>query len=114
MVEENPPTLQVVYATPERQQIVEVRHRIGMTAADAVSESGLLKAVPEIAARPLVLGIFGVEVGMEHAVNPGDRVEICRPLKIDPRDMRRAFAARGQVMGGGRNSAPRVKSAAGE
>ena len=31
---------------------------------------------------------------------PGDRVEICRPLVADPREMRREFVGDGKVMGG--------------
>jgi hypothetical protein len=30
----------------------------------------------------------------------GDRVEICRPLRADPRQMRRDLVAEGRVMGG--------------
>jgi hypothetical protein len=103
--------VQVVYALPDDQRIVDVEYRAGLTAAEAVAASGLRDAFPEISARPLVLGVFGTQVEHDHGLRPGDRVEICRPLETDPRQMRREYAASGKVMGGGREPAS-VSSAA--
>jgi putative ubiquitin-RnfH superfamily antitoxin RatB of RatAB toxin-antitoxin module len=47
-----------------------------------------------------VLGVWGVEVEREFALKPGDRVEISRPLTVDPRVMRRELLDDGRVMGG--------------
>lgn len=99
MDEDTRHAVRVVYATLDRQQIVEIDYRPGITAGQAVSASGLAEAAPEIAAQPLVLGIFGARVDPDRPLKPGDRVEICRPLKADPRDLRRAVAASGGVMG---------------
>lgn len=94
----------VVYATPSEQPIVELELEPGMTALEAVQRSGLLERYPEIGARPLVLGIYGQAVPPDRALAPGDRVEICRPLLTDPRDLRRDLVAGGRVMGGGRGA----------
>jgi putative ubiquitin-RnfH superfamily antitoxin RatB of RatAB toxin-antitoxin module len=91
-----PPVLElaveVVYATSEEQRVVRVAFAPGLTAEQAVRRSGLLEAFPDVAARPLVLGVFGLRVELRHRLSPGDRVEICRPLLRDPRDRRRELA----------------------
>jgi len=107
MVEESrEPSVEVVYATAAEQRIVTVRFSPGMTAARAVDLSGLLDAYPAIARHERVLGIHGTRVDPERRLEPGDRVEICRPLNVDPRTMRRVLAASGKVMGGAKKGAP--------
>jgi uncharacterized protein len=99
MADASPSTVQVVYALPAEQHIVDVRYRPGLTAERAVLESGLTDAFPEILTRPWLLGVFGIEVEASHVLAPGDRVEVCRPLQADPRNTRREIAATGLVMG---------------
>ena len=91
--------VKVIYALPHRQWIVGVPFEAGMTALQAVRRSGLLEAHPEICDRELVLGLFGTEIGQHHPLKEGDRVEICRPLALDPREMRRRAVADGRFMG---------------
>lgn len=91
--------VEVVYATADEQTIVCVRWQAGITAAQAVERSGLTERIPSTVARPPVLGLFGARVDPGHQLQPGDRVEICRPLRADPRAARRALAARGLVIG---------------
>ena len=92
-------TVEVIYAAPETQRIVAVPFTPGLTAGQAVEHAGLLEDFPEIQALPLVLGVFGERVEQERKLLPGDRVEICRPLQQDPREMRSTLAASGGVMG---------------
>lgn len=96
-----PLEVEVVHALPDRQRIVTVALTEGMTATDAVVASGLLEEFPALVARPLVLGIFGQVVEGSRRLEPGDRVEIYRPLKADPRETRRRLAAQGRTMGRG-------------
>lgn len=93
------PRVEVAYALPDRQRVVPVALGDGMTALAAVVASGLLQEFPELAGRPLTLGIFGQPVDGARLLEPGDRVEIYRPLKADPRDTRRRLAAQGRSMG---------------
>ena len=87
-------TIEIVYALPERQRVVRlVLPASGLTAAAAVEQSGLLDEFPELRERPLVLGIFGTVCVPEHALRDRDRVEIYRPLRVDPREQRRERAA---------------------
>jgi len=95
------PRAEVVYATPSRQRVVAVPLAAGMTAMDAVTASGLLEEFPELAGRRLDLGVFGQVVPASRLLADGDRVEIYRPLKADPREMRRRLAAQGLTMGRG-------------
>ena len=92
-------TVEVVYALPERQSLVSLRLRPGMTARDAVLEAQLEHDWPELDVEHCPLGIFGKLIHDDHALRAGDRVEIYRPLPNDPREQRRALAARGEVMG---------------
>lgn len=86
------PTVEVAYALPGRQRVVQLPLRDGMTALDAVQAAGLEREFPEIAGRDLVLGIYGRRVEPTQVLRSGDRVEIYRPLKFDPRDARRRAA----------------------
>lgn len=99
------PSIEVVYATADEQRIVTLQFSPGMTAARAVELSGLLEAYPAIARHERVLGIYGTRVEPERVLKAGDRVEICRPLDVDPRTMRRTLAASGKVMGGAKKGA---------
>ena len=92
-------SVQVIYATPETQRVVEIPFSDGLTALQAVERSDLLKEFSDVYLNPLVLGMFGERVEPHRKLAPGDRVEICRPLQQDPRNMRSSVVALGGVMG---------------
>jgi hypothetical protein len=92
-------TVEVAYALPERQHVRIVELTEGMTAMDAIESTGLLRECPELAGRRLEVGIFGRVVAADQLLRPGDRVEIYRRLKADPRATRRRLAASGRTMG---------------
>lgn len=89
--------VEVVYATAARVAVASVPFAPGLTAGEAVRRSGLLERAGVDAAAP-ILGVYGAAVREDHVLEPGDRVEICRPLVADPRSRRREVAARGGVM----------------
>jgi putative ubiquitin-RnfH superfamily antitoxin RatB of RatAB toxin-antitoxin module len=97
----------IVYALPEKQYVVEIDYSPELTAVGALTRSGLSEKHPEIVSGELVLGVWGVRVNPDCVLNPGDRVEISRPLVADPRDMRRDLLLHGRVMGGA--AAPEAK-----
>ncbi len=97
--EDEDETVDVVYATAEIQCVVRIPFTPGLTAVEAVRRAGLLEKFPEIQTGPLVLGVFGERVEEDRLLAPRERVEICRPLKQDPRAMRSNLAASGGVMG---------------
>ena len=96
--------VEVVYALPERQRLITLAYAAGMTAGDAVRTSRIATEFPELAARPLTLGIYGVVVAESRPLRPGDRVEIYRELAVDPREARRRRAALESRLRGGRRT----------
>jgi uncharacterized protein len=86
----------VVYALPDRQALRELDLPESATVAEAVARSGLLEQFPEIGSRPLACAIFGRAVADSQVLRADDRVEILRPLQIDPKESRRRAAARGR------------------
>lgn len=87
------PRVEVAYALPDRQAVVTLAlPAAGLTARQAVERSGLLDQFPELRAEPLVLGVYGVACGHDRPLRDRDRVEIYRPLKVDPRAQRRQRA----------------------
>lgn len=89
-----PIPVSVVYALPDTQIVVNVKMAPGSTVEDAVRESSLPRRFAEINTRPLACAIYGRLVPLTQTVRPGDRIEILRPLQIDPKESRRAAAAR--------------------
>lgn len=86
--------VEVVYATPERQDLAIVELPAGATAIAAIRESGTLARHPEIDLARQKIGVFGKTAGANTALSDGDRVEIYRALRVDPRAARRARAPR--------------------
>jgi putative ubiquitin-RnfH superfamily antitoxin RatB of RatAB toxin-antitoxin module len=82
--------VEVAYARPDRQEIVEVEVPDGATAMEAVLESGIEKIFPEVDPASTDMGIFGkvIKKPEAHSLREGDRVELYRPLKIDPKQAR--------------------------
>jgi len=60
----------------------------GSTLADALTASGWL-AQCGWALDSLRCGVWGRVQPLEHALRDGDRVEVYRPLKVDPKEARR-------------------------
>ncbi len=89
--------VRVVYALPDQQVIVALEVPAGTTVADAVTRSKLLEKFPEAAARPLSCAVFGRAVALTYELREGDRVEILRPLLIDPKQSRREAAERSRA-----------------
>lgn len=83
-------TGEVAYATPQRQEILRVSVPEGTSIFEAVQRSGICEQFPEIDLEKQSLGIFGkvVKAPREQALREGQRVEIYRPLTIDPKQAR--------------------------
>lgn len=84
--------VEVVYAVPERQMVVPVDWYKGLTVERAVQQSGLLRQFPEITLHPDRVGVFGERQPLDHVLEPGDRVELYRPLEMTPTAARRLRA----------------------
>lgn len=91
--------VEVAYALPHKQKIIELLVKPGTTAFQAVEQSGITKVFPEIDLETAKMGLFGQALGTKglqpakkHALQAGDRVEIYRPLQADPKEARRRRA----------------------
>lgn len=93
--------IEVVFARPERQALIRLELPPGATVAQAIEASGLAGRFPDEAIETCEVGIWGRIVDRNRALGDGDRVEIYRPLLIDPRETRRRLAELGQSMGAG-------------
>ncbi len=93
--------VEVVFATPEEQRLVTVGLAAPATVADAITASALAERFPAEDFDRLQAGIWGNPVARGHTLSDGDRVEIYRPLELDPREARRQLAKSGRTMGGG-------------
>ena len=95
--------VEVAYATPEEQIIKAMNVDAGTTAEAAITESGVLSSFPEINLKNSKIGIFGKVIKNDTVLKDGDRVEVYRPLLVDPKEIRRQRAKEGKAMkkGGG-------------
>jgi uncharacterized protein len=90
-------TVEVAYAEPERQWLLrlELPHQATVEAALAEFRARLADLVlPE----RFQVGIYGQVVARSRRLASGDRVEIYRPLREDPRETRRRVARTGGTM----------------
>jgi uncharacterized protein len=66
----------------------------GTTVRQALERAGLTRRFPEIDVAQAVLGIRGKRVESGRVLEEGDRLEILRPLIVDPKEARRRRAAK--------------------
>jgi putative ubiquitin-RnfH superfamily antitoxin RatB of RatAB toxin-antitoxin module len=84
--------VEVAFALPERQFLQSVELAEGGTVADAIAHSELAQAFPEIDFEQLQTGVWGRLAERSDVLVDGDRVELYRPLQMDPREARRLKA----------------------
>ncbi len=83
---------EVAYATTEHQVLIPVKVANPSSVSETIVLSGLLSRFPDIDLANQKVGIFGQLVKLDQTVCNGDRIEVYRPLKIDPMDARRLKA----------------------
>lgn len=82
----------VCYATPSRQVQIALSVEESCTVELAIKRSKIMTQFSEIKLADIVVGIFSQRVKLDSNVQAGDRIEIYRPLIIDPKDARRLKA----------------------
>ena len=91
--------IEVVYALPDRHELMNLDLPEDSTVMQAVEASGLLQKYPDIEPGGRnKLGVFAKLVKADTLLRERDRVEIYRPLIADPKEVRRQKAAEGKVM----------------
>ena len=86
--------ISLVYALADRQHVVKLSVPPGTTVAQAVELSKVREQFSDLGTAPLNCAIYGRIVALTHIVAAGDRIEILRPLLIDPKENRRQLAAK--------------------
>lgn len=73
----------------------------GATVGDAIARSRLLDGLEASVAPTLEYGVWGRKQSENHRLRDGDRVEIYRALRVDPKEARRLrFAGQGSKLAG--------------
>lgn len=85
--------MEVAYALPEKQFLIELEVNDTTSAIEAIRQSGLFQLYPELEQQDMEIGIFSKPITQDTRLKEGDRVEIYRPLTIDPKEARRLRAA---------------------
>jgi putative ubiquitin-RnfH superfamily antitoxin RatB of RatAB toxin-antitoxin module len=85
-------TVEVVYLDADKQCLRKTEVVEGSSVLEAITASGIEKLIPSAGFDPDRLGIFSKRVPADHIVQPSDRIEIYRPLMLDPMEARRRRA----------------------
>jgi hypothetical protein len=92
-------SVEVAYAAPEKQLILQIDVAVGTTAFEAAELSGIVNEFETIDLNKDAMGIFSKVLDgknmprpKEYILKARDRVEIYRPLTIDPKQARLARA----------------------
>ena len=83
--------VEVAYAKPEKQLILTLQVAPGTTMLQAAERSEICSHFPEIDLNTVSMGVFGKleKQPAKRVLKAGDRVEIYRPLLIDPKEARK-------------------------
>ena len=87
--------LEVAYATERQQTLIAIELDEGATVAQALRALAERPPFAALQLDSMPVGIFGRLVSRETALKEGDRLELYRPLAIDPREARRRRAQMG-------------------
>lgn len=87
--------IEIAYATPDLQKIIECEVDSGVSPRDVVRQSNIRQYFAEIDPETCDLGVFGKSIADDYVLADGDRVEIYRALIADPKEVRRQRAAKG-------------------
>ncbi|WP_114011061.1 RnfH family protein [Cohaesibacter intestini] len=79
----------VAYVTPIHKVWIRMEMPDDCSAEEAITRSGILTQFPEIDLSAQKVGIFGRIVKLNQRLEDGDRVEIYRPITVDPDQVER-------------------------
>ena len=86
--------IELAYADPVREILMGLEVRSGATVLECVENSGLFRLVPDLLDGEVGFAVFGRRVEPTDSVSTGDRIEVLRPLELDPKEARRLRARR--------------------
>lgn len=80
--------VEIIYALPSLQKQYQLEVLVNSTILQALEASGIFQDFPELQQQELLLGVWGKRVTMQYVLQPDDRIEIYRPLLIEPKQAR--------------------------
>lgn len=86
--------VEIVYAQPGKECLLAIELKHECTIEEAIHHSGILTMFPDIDLAKNKVGVFSQLKKLSDRVCDGDRIEIYRPLLIDPKEARRKKAKR--------------------
>jgi putative ubiquitin-RnfH superfamily antitoxin RatB of RatAB toxin-antitoxin module len=86
--------VEVVYATAHYVELIELSVEEGTTVIEAINQSGMAQLHPEARIEQGYIGIYGKLCSIDTKLRDGDRIEIYRQLRADPKEARRKRADR--------------------
>ena len=86
--------VELIYATPQEQEIITIEVEQGVNVGQAIHQSGILTNYPEIDLDAVKVGIFGKVAKLDRVLEARDRIEIYRTLIADPKQARKNRAAK--------------------
>lgn len=98
-VESKTAKVEVVFALPDKQTLLDVVVAAGSSVEAVIQESGMLQRYPEIDLTRNAVGIWNRTCKLSDTVKDGDRIEIYRPLIADPKEARRRRAEKAKEEG---------------
>lgn len=90
--------IEVAYALPKQQVLLQLDVPPGTTVESAILHSGVLAKFPDIDLARNKVGVFSKVVTLDTPLRDRDRIEIYRPLIADPKEIRRQRASAGKPM----------------
>jgi len=84
--------IEVVWGGADLQWLIELEVEEGTTIGEVIHQCSQNKMIPEEYIDPNRVGIFGQLSPPDQPLAGGDRIELYRPLKGDPKEIRRALA----------------------
>ena len=87
--------VEFAYANRAREVVMGLEVRPGSTVLECAECSGLFQLVPVLRDAEVGFAVFGRRVEPAAPVSKGDRIEVLRPLEIDPNEARRLRAVQG-------------------
>ena len=94
--------IEVVYAWPQGAIQRTYELHAAATVGDALRAAGADPAFAGIDLERSPIGVFGAAARREQPLRPGDRVEIYRPLALDPKAARRARVQQARALRSGK------------
>ena len=92
MTEQDKISVEVCYALPDKQTLLTLDVEASETIESIIKQSGILELYPEIDLSRNKVGVFSKLAKLTDTLHQGDRIEIYRPLIVDPKEVRKQRA----------------------